>query len=129
MLYLDTSAAAKLLVDEVESEVLGRYLDHEVSTGTTLVACLLLETELRRLAARQGVSQTAAGAVLARVDLYEMAPSLFHEAGILPGSTLRSLDALHLAAAVRLGVRSMVTYDDRLSTAAKSVGVSVVRPG
>jgi predicted nucleic acid-binding protein len=43
---------------------------------------------------------------------------------------LRSLDALHLAAALELGdeLDGIVTYDDRLATAARHHGVAVLAP-
>ena len=47
--YLDTSAAVKLIVQETESDALAAELR---SDEPELVACLLLETELRRLVAR-----------------------------------------------------------------------------
>lgn len=44
--------------------------------------------------------------------------------------SLRSLDAIHLASALSLGVdlEGLVTYDDRLAEAAQMAGVSVLRP-
>ena len=46
------------------------------------------------------------------VSLCEMPGLCSREAGILPGQTLRSLDALHLAAAVPIGVDLVLTYDE-----------------
>lgn len=125
--YLDTSAAAKLLVQERETEALAA----ELSTNRPdLVACLLLETELRRLVAREpALSQRAVTDLLRGVDLHELPPPLFVEAGLLPGAALRSLDALHLAAAVRLGVDAVITYDARMADAATSIGLEVMAPG
>jgi uncharacterized protein len=48
-LYVDTSAAAKLLVDEPESDALAAFLEHALADGDTVGPSLLLETELRRL--------------------------------------------------------------------------------
>jgi predicted nucleic acid-binding protein len=44
---------------------------------------------------------------------------------------LRSLDAIHLASALRLGtdLRAFVAYDERLLFAAEQVGLAVVAPG
>jgi len=47
---------------------------------------------------------------------------------VLPGRILRTLDALHLACAVRLGVDTVLTYDDRFADAAQSVGIPVTAP-
>ena len=43
---------------------------------------------------------------------------------------LRSLDAIHLAAALELGdeLDGIVSYDDRLSDAAELLGVAVIAP-
>lgn len=124
-LYLDTSAAAKLIVEEPESEALARYLDEP---GIERVALLLLETELRRFVARQHLDQLDATRVLAGVGLYDMPRSLYQQAGLLPGPDLRSVDALHLAGAMQLEVDVLVTYDDRLTEAAEGMGVRVERP-
>ncbi len=125
--YLDAAAAAKLLVDEAESEALAGYVD-EIGAEQGLVSCALLETELRRLAVRLGLDQSAVTDLLARVDLVDPSRSLFHEAGLLPGPQLRSLDALHLATALRADADSLVGYDRRLLDAARSLGLGVHSP-
>ena len=124
--YLDTSAAVKLIVQEAESDALAAELR---SNEPDLVACLLLETELRRLVAREAVlTQKAVTDLLRGVDLQELPPPLFAEAGLLPGDHLCSLDALHLAAAIRLEVDAVVTYDQRMADAATSLGLQVLAP-
>lgn len=124
--YLDTSAALKLLVDEAESDALARTIDDE---QPDLVACWLLETEMRRAAQRDGtLTQELVSDLLDGVALYEVPGSLFREAGRLPGADLRSLDALHLAAAIRIGVDHLVTYDARMQDSARLLGVSVLAP-
>jgi predicted nucleic acid-binding protein len=124
--YADTSAALKLLVTEDETEALSTAIDTE---QPDLVACYLLETEIRRAVARfDELNQSDAVSVLDGIALYAAPPSLFREAGLLPGKHLRSLDALHLATAVRLGVECMITYDARMITAAQEVGVPVSSP-
>lgn len=62
------------------------------------------------------------------VSLYEVPSSLFREAGLLPGANLRSLDALHLAAATRIGVDQVVTYDARMGESARLLGLRVFAP-
>lgn len=124
--YVDTSAAIKLLAEEAESNALSLAVEE---ADAELVSCLLLETELRRVVAREpALTQAAVSRLLERVALHELPPSLFAEAGLLPGSRLRSLDALHLAAAIRLGVDCVVTYDRRMAEAATDLGMTVVAP-
>lgn len=126
--YVDTSAAAKLIVDESESPALSAYLDGLVSEGVPLVSGVLLETELRRLAVRHRLSQAAVSDVLDRFDLYEPDRAIFVEAGLLPGASLRSLDALHIVVAVRLEADVLVTYDVRQTESARLVGLRVIAP-
>ncbi len=124
--YVDTSAALKLVVREAETEALASLIDAE---EPDLVACWLLDTEMRRAAHRiEPLSQAAVSDFLGNVDLYDVPASLFREAGVLPGADLRSLDALHLAAAVRLGVDRLLTYDARMTAAARVPGISVLTP-
>ena len=123
-LYLDTSAAAKLIVDEDESEALAAYIDSSMNEQE-LVSSAFLETELRRLGIRLEFDQSAVTDLLARVDLVDPPRSLFHEAGLLPGAHLRSLDALHLATALRVDCEFFLAYDKRLVDAARAVGLSV----
>jgi predicted nucleic acid-binding protein len=121
--YLDTSAAAKLLVEESESASLAAYLDQE---NVESVACLLLETELRRFAVRNAIPQSQVTAILDNVSLFDMPRSLYYAAGILLGQHLRSLDALHLAAAARLGTEFLITYDIRMQELAAELGLNVL---
>jgi predicted nucleic acid-binding protein len=69
--YLDTSAAAKLLVEEAQSVELSAWADR---AEVDLVATHLLETELRRFASRHDLPQADVSAILARVDLYDLPP-------------------------------------------------------
>lgn len=126
--YVETSAAAKLLVDEAESDALGAYLDEQAAQDVPLVSSFLTETELRRFAVRHDVDQSAVTELLDRFDLLEPDRSTYVEAGLLPGRNLRSLDALHIAVAVRAQVDVMVAYDVRQSDSARSVGLHVVSP-
>jgi predicted nucleic acid-binding protein len=117
----------KLMVEEPESDALAAAIDTE---QPDLVACTLLETELRRAVHRDAaLSQELATAMLDDIALYELPPSAFQEAGLLPGRHLRSLDALHLAAAIRIGVERIVVYDARMADAARSLGLAVLAPG
>lgn len=123
--YLDTSAAVKLIVEEAESDAMAAFMDRD---DVSVASSLLLETALRRYASRHELDQNLVTDVLERVPLSEMPPSLYREAGLLPGSALRSLDALHLASALRLDVEAVVTYDERLALSAEALGMRVVAP-
>jgi predicted nucleic acid-binding protein len=128
ILYIETSAAAKLLIEEPASSRLAARLDNAVDQDEALLSSTLLETELRRLAVRVDIAQSAVTDLLTRFDLVETDRSLYREAGLRPGRHLRSLDALHLAAALRVGADVMVTYDHRQAEAADAAGLPVLAP-
>ncbi|MGJ7540709.1 type II toxin-antitoxin system VapC family toxin [Brevibacterium luteolum] len=126
VVYVDTSALAALLKPEPESESLERWLD---DASATLVSSDLLETELRRVAVRDGLSQTDVTALLDGVAIVALDRAVFRNAGFLPMELLRTLDALHLEAAIRLDADAIPTYDHRLAQAAESAGPTVIAPG
>ncbi|TKV56426.1 type II toxin-antitoxin system VapC family toxin [Nakamurella flava] len=128
IVYIESSAAAKLLVAEAESSALVRHLDHLAQDGGELVAGALLDTELRRLAVRTGLDQTSVSAVLDRIDVVDLDRDVFRAAGLLPGANLRSLDALHVAVALRLDVDAFLTYDERQAQAAHASGLATIAP-
>lgn len=131
MIYLDTSAFFKLVKDdEPEGPALRAYLRPAVS-GRQLVSSTLLTVEARR-----GVLRTSPRN-LPRVDLLltdvvriPMSDVVVEEASRLPDPFLRSLDAIHLATAllIREDVDELLTYDDRLATAARAHGMDVAAP-
>ena len=123
--YIDTSAAAKLLIQEPETIALYDLLD---SSQPHLVSCYLLETELRRAAQNHGLSQVAVSTLLDDIDLYEVSPQVFRSAGLLATPGLRSLDAIHLASATRLGIDAVITYDKRMTDGAHDLGYPVLAP-
>lgn len=125
--YLDTSAALKFFVDEPEADA----LEHAIlANSPKLFSSLLLETELRRAAARGSViPQSDISEFLESIELVTLTKAAFRLAGQLPGKTLRSLDALHLTAALLGGATGIVTYDRRLQEAANEAGLQVLSPG
>lgn len=122
--YLDTSAALKLVSSERESDALRTYLD----SGPVLVSSDLLETELRRVGVRHGIDQVLITAILDGVTLTPLTREQFREAGFFPQTALRSVDALHLAVAMGVDAFAIITYDVRLGDAARAHGLKVIAP-
>ena len=126
--YLDTSALVKLAVAEPETAALREWLAAE---PRTLAACDLVRTELLRTVRRVAPGRVVmARLVLDSLVLTEVTAEIFEAAGRLDTSDLRSLDSIHLAAALDLGddLDTLVTYDERLAGAARSYGVPVTAP-
>lgn len=128
IVYLDSSAATKLVMEEPESAALLSYLSSTPSEHDMMTSSILLETELRRAAARNRVDQKRVTAMLDRLDLTGLERDMFTAAGLLPGEHLRSLDALHIVAALRTPADVFVSYDARQSDAARACGLAVVTP-
>jgi uncharacterized protein len=126
--YLDTSAAVKLVVAERETAALTAWL---TSRDGEVVSSDLLRTELLR-ATRRGAphAMPRARAVLDSFALLTVPTSTFERAADLDPDLLRSLDALHLAAALELGddLDGLVSYDERMARAASLHGVEVIAP-
>jgi len=126
--YIETSAAAKLVFAEPETEALKDYLDQLETDDGGPYSCLLLESELRRAAVRRGAPQEEVTIVLERFDLVDLDPTIYREAGLMPGINLRSLDALHVVVALRVGAEIFISYDAGQAEAASAAGLRTVSP-
>jgi predicted nucleic acid-binding protein len=127
-IYLDSSAIVKLVVREPESAALRRYLRRR----RPLVSSALARTEVARALLPLGADAIARGReVLSRFDLARVNDRVLTAAGSLLPQDIRSLDAIHLATAQGLGtdLARVVTYDDRMSRAARALGLTVAAPG
>jgi predicted nucleic acid-binding protein len=125
--YIDSSALVKLVVREPESPALRHYLRRRPRR----VSCGLARVEVVRAVRSQGeAAHTRARAVLERLSLLRLDDSLLDAAAQLDGPSLRSLDAIQLAAAQALGaeLEGVVTYDVRMRAAANGLGLSVASP-
>lgn len=127
MIYVDTSAALKLVWSERESAAVTALLD----SRTDLLSSALLAVEARRSAIRNDLR------VLPRVDLMlsqftllAMSDAIVESASRLPDPLLRSLDAIHLATAllVREDIDALLSYDDRLLALAAAHGLPAASP-
>ncbi|MGB0061775.1 type II toxin-antitoxin system VapC family toxin [Candidatus Binatus sp.] len=127
MIYLDSSAIVKLVVREPESPALRRFL----SSHRDRISCSLARTEVLRAVRHLGPSALRrARMVLDRVHLIRLDDSLLDTAAALDARVLRSLDAIHLAAAQRVAadLQALVTYDQRMAAAAAVLGFVVQAP-
>ena len=126
MLYLDTSATAKLLQEEAESRALGLYLR---SAAAPLVTSRVGIVELRRIGRKVGAADRA-DALAATLVVVELDEIVEREA-LEVDARLRTSDAIHLATAILMGdeLTAFVCYDERLATAAAASRLSVVAPG
>lgn len=128
-LYLDTSALVKLVVAESETPGLQHFLG--AHADDTAFSAALTRTELIRAVTPNGPRAIAdARDLLSRLDTVMLTRQLLDDAGALLPPRLRSLDAIHLAAAQRAGssLRAVLTYDARMLSAAADLGMPTESP-
>lgn len=126
--YVDTSAWLKLIHDEDETEAMLDHLAKIQNAEGTFASSYLLATELERTGRRLGVTRASINDALREIDLLGPTEDTFQLAGRLPGENLRSLDALHIAAAIETGADAFVTYDVRQAEAANEAGFDIISP-
>ena len=130
-LYVDSSALLKRYVDEPDSDTAEALLQSDSSLLTGRHTIVEVRRNLARLlgegeatAARSAFVEDLA--VLSLVELDEVTCET--AAGIAELTGVRTLDALHLAAAQRVGAPAVpiLTFDVRQAQAARGLGLTVV---
>lgn len=129
-LYVDSSALLKRYVDEHDSEASDRLM----SSDPVLVTSRLTEIEVRRNLARllaDSSLDSARRQFAADLDAFALVAVdavCCNEAARIGEQTLcRSLDAIHLASAIRVGrATSLLTFDVRQARIARTLGLTVI---
>lgn len=130
-LYIDASALLKVYLDEPESDEVRRLLLSDPQWVSA--AHLLVEVRRNLRRALAGLDLEVARAEFQRhwnrMQVVELELDLVERAAELGEATgARTLDALHLAAAERVGGSSVrfLTYDGRQAEAARQLGWTVL---
>jgi predicted nucleic acid-binding protein len=132
MIYIDTSALVKLIVQEPESGALHQWLadagdrDHVTSA--------LGRVELMRTALRSGdtrIMDNAKRTLSEDLDILAITDEVIEKAETIGPESLRSLDAIHLASAAQLhdALTAVVAYDHRLIAGCRELDYPVASPG
>jgi len=133
MIYMDTSALTKLLIAEPETPELRNWLTSQIDQGDSAATSALGRVELMRTVARYGdISQAdRARYLLDGLDILPLTEPMMSLAESIGPATLRSLDAIHLAAAAYFDqeLTAFVTYDHRLMTGCRDIGIATASPG
>lgn len=130
VLYVDSSALLKRYVAEHDSDA----ADSLMATDAVLATSRITEVEVRRNLARllEGDSATTAKRqFLEDLDAFALVAidaTTCNDASRVAETTMcRSLDAIHIASALRAGpATTFLTFDVGQASAARSVGLSVV---
>lgn len=124
--YIDASALVKLVLAEPESLEMARWYVESERVATSRIGII----ETRRAVARRLHDPVHLDRVLSGIEVISVTTRLGDRAAAINPSSVRTLDAIHLATALSIGANltSFVTYDDRLAAAARDLGLPVVSP-
>jgi uncharacterized protein len=144
VIYFDTCALLKLIREDAESPALGAFIDARPDTRwfSSEIAKAELARTLRRINhgdgdggraaddARLGAELGYAEQLCAHLDLIAVSSRVISEAAAIRQPFLRTLDAIHLAAAssMRAALSAFITYDKRLAAAAREAELPVLSP-
>lgn len=130
-LYVDSSALLKRYVDEPDSELADSFLRGDKLLLTARHTIVEVRRNLARLLEGRDLARARTAfaedlEILSIVELDEM--TCEGAAAISEVTGVRTLDALHLAAAQRVGGPAVpfVTFDVRQAQAARALGLTVV---
>ncbi len=129
MIYLDSSALAKLALTEAETPGLVGWLTDRADLP--LVSSIIHRTEVPRAVWRADPSALPRSYRQVRgVEKIALTTDVLDLAATLPPPEMRSIDAIHLASAlsVRRHLTAFVAYDTRLLTAAREAGLPTASP-
>ena len=119
----------KLVIREAETVAAKRRM----AAAEKVFSSEISQVEVVRAIRRRRGDRTArdAEAVLAEVELVALDQQARHAAAQLMPTSLRSLDAIHIATALGLNLPEVVFvgYDKRLQGAAEAAGLKIESPG
>ncbi len=129
IIYADSSALVKLIVEEVGTAALERELADE----PTLVSSALARVEVTRAVRVQtrgdAAAEGAAARLLGSCRLVPVVDEILESASALVTYELRTLYAIHLASALLVAPDAVVTYDRRLAESAGAARLRILTPG
>ncbi len=125
--YVDTSALGRVLLDTSEAPSIQR----DLGRFDQRVASRLLRIEIHRVALRESLLD-AVDPMLADISLIPLDEEILTTAETVRPTTVATLDAIHLATAVRLAgqgeLDALMTYDKQLAAGAREHGITVLSP-
>ena len=125
---IDSSALVKLIVNEQHSKSLSSWID---GCKQDLFISELARTEVSRAIARVDPNLNKQfNAIVTRFGVIRVSTQVLTIAAFLSPTTLRTLDAIHLASCVILGddLTGFVTYDNAQASAASINSIEVITP-
>ena len=126
-LYIDTSSLGRVLLAEPDAAAIRRVIGHYDEMWSSA----LIVIELRRLARREDLT-AAADRMLASLQLHPITDAAIERASRLDPVQVRTLDAIHLDAAIELHgagtITTVLTHDEQLRNACAHHGIPLDTP-
>jgi predicted nucleic acid-binding protein len=119
----------KLVIEEAESADLERHVAKGAPVLATSRIAVVEVARATRLANPAPEVESETERLLGACMLVDITEGLLAQASALASREVRTLDALHLASALRIGADELVAYDRRLAVAAAAHGLVAVSPG
>jgi predicted nucleic acid-binding protein len=134
IVYVDTSALLKRVFDESETVAVADALRVHAARRDLLTSSSLSWVEVWRALRRASrfipglVTEAWASDALSGIAELPLTSEVLASARSVGSDVLRSLDAIHLAAALAIDANIVMTFDDRLAAAAEASGLTVLAP-
>jgi predicted nucleic acid-binding protein len=126
--YLDSSVAVRIVL--AHSASAARWFDSTTGRDDDrVVSSRILRAEITRVLRREGLPVADRDQILDYIDTIPLDHAIFQEAeAIIP--RIRTLDAIHLASALRSGLDDLVitTHDVPTKSAAVTLGFRIADP-
>lgn len=130
LVYADSSALAKLVICEPETDALHAHLaGSRLELATSRIALVEVTRAVAIAAPRTNEAAAEAKTVVEACYLIDVTADVLRTAARMASRALRTLDAIHLASALTIGAETMLVYDRRLAEAGTAAGMHVVAPG
>ena len=114
------------MIEESESAALEVHLASSILASSRIAIVEVLRAT--SLANPAPAARAETERLLASLLLLDADEDLLRAAAAMTSATVRTLDAIHLASALRIGPDEFVAYDRRLAAAAASRGLTVASP-
>jgi predicted nucleic acid-binding protein len=125
--YMDTSVILRIVLGH--SDAAAGWFDARLRVGDHLVTSRLAVLESVRVLRREGLDTGLGDDLFSRMALLSVDDELLEDAGEI-GPHVKSLDAIHLASALRIGIdqATVVTHDANMLHTAAELGFDVHDP-
>ncbi|MDR2196889.1 MAG: type II toxin-antitoxin system VapC family toxin [Coriobacteriales bacterium] len=127
--YADTSFLLSAISTESSSDRARTELDRVIASEEQIQTSVITKIEMARAIANRGIDPKVSTFINRQLTFIDIDETIIHGAIELEipqtASFLRTLDAIHIATARQLAVKTVLTFDNRQRAACQSIGLDV----